>query len=79
MLTLTKLSATPIETNFVEPRGILQCVHWEPKRGFICRINLGEAGLVMTRGKDQVAIPLEEIAALCAAHNPALAHSESES
>jgi hypothetical protein len=64
MKTITNLTGSVIETNYREPRGILQVVHLEPSAGVHVRISLGGAGVVFTRGKTSVAYPLAELSRL---------------
>lgn len=66
---------------FVEPRGVLQTVHDEPKPGFFRHATLGHGGVVIKRRTADakgniteigVAIPMEELIALAEAHEPLL-------
>ncbi len=69
MKVLKNLTGELVETDYREPRGILQQVHQEVAPGFFRLACLGSAGLVLKRGADTaVAIPLEELWKLAEAH-----------
>jgi len=70
MKTLTQLKAKAAETQFVEPRGILQAVHHGPPPSAV--ILLGAAGVQIKTntpsGPVSIAIPIAELLELAAAH-----------
>ena len=72
MKILTQLSATPIEAQWTEPRGILQAVHDEPVPGFIRSASLGAGGVLIKKGDAVLGIPLAELFRLAEAHEPAM-------
>lgn len=75
MKTLTQLKAKAAEAPFVEPRGILQAVHHGLPPSAI--VLLGAGGLQIKTntqaGQVSIAIPISELLALAAAHEPAFA------
>jgi hypothetical protein len=75
MKTLTQLNATPIEAEFVEPRGAITSLHIEDAqaKGWFIRLSLGAGGLVARAqrpGSEPVAIPLEALLELLRAQAP---------
>ena len=70
MKILTQLSATLTEAEFIEPRGVLQVVHAEPKPGIHVQISLGGGGLIIRRRDAKVGIPLAALLQLAGEHCP---------
>lgn len=70
MKTLTNLSATLTEAEFIEPRGVLQVVHAEPQPGVHVQISLGGGGLIIRRRDAKVGISLAELLQLAGQHVP---------
>jgi hypothetical protein len=72
MIVLENLSAMRSELAYHEARGILQTVHEEPVPGFFRRATIGPAGVVLSSGDAEVAIPLAELFRVAAVHEPRL-------
>lgn len=57
MKIVTQLNPTVTDGAVVEPRGILNVAHVEPKPGIHVKVMLGSAGVVLRRGNAAAVIP----------------------
>lgn len=68
MIIITDLSGTAKPGEVQERRGILNCLHLEPTKGFFIKMQLGASGLYVVRGNDTVVIPTDALLAIAAPH-----------
>jgi hypothetical protein len=69
---LSKTKITAIAGDWQEPRGVVAQVCDEPVKGFLRKVQLGEAGVTIRQGKAVVGIPLAQLLKLAEAVEPAL-------
>lgn len=72
MKTIESLIGYSEDKPFEEPRGILTQVHDETYPGWFRKVSLGSAGVVVSRDKTSVVIPLKALLELAEAHEPGL-------
>lgn len=72
MTIITNLTGSSAPGFVPELRGVITAVHDEPVKGFFRCIKLTGNALLISKGNDVVAIPLDALTALAAAHAPAL-------
>jgi hypothetical protein len=70
MIILTELTASAVQGEITELRGIIQCVQDEPVKGFFRTAKLGGNALYLTCGKNTVAIPREALFKLAESADP---------
>ena len=73
MQVLKSLTATAQESPFQAPMGVRAAVLDQPRPGVLRTVQLTDAGLIFTRAKVRVAIPLAELLALAETAVPAFA------